>query len=84
LTFEAVFLNIFLKQFRKLHGSESTRIRERVKLLCEDPYVGLPLKGDLQGFWKDRVGNYRIIYKIDETGNKVIFYDVGLRKSIYE
>ncbi|MGH9922465.1 MAG: type II toxin-antitoxin system RelE family toxin [Nitrososphaerales archaeon] len=41
-------------------------------------------KGELNGFWKDRLGSYRIIYKIDESGKNVIFYDVDLRKSVYQ
>ncbi len=40
--------------------------------------------GQLEGFWKDRVGQYRIIYKIDEKSRTIIFYDVDLRKRVYE
>jgi mRNA-degrading endonuclease RelE of RelBE toxin-antitoxin system len=39
--------------------------------------------GELGGFWKDRVGKYRIIYKIDETRKELVFYDVDLRKRAY-
>ena len=40
--------------------------------------------GQLEGFWKDRVGRYRIIYKVDEKGRSIVFYDVDLRKRVYE
>jgi mRNA-degrading endonuclease RelE of RelBE toxin-antitoxin system len=40
--------------------------------------------GQLEGFWKDRVGHYRIIYKIDEKGKAIVFYDVDLRKRVCE
>lgn len=40
--------------------------------------------GQLEGFWKDRIGDYRIIFKINEKGKKMIFRDVDLRKKIYE
>jgi mRNA-degrading endonuclease RelE of RelBE toxin-antitoxin system len=47
------------------------------------PYLGLRLVGEMEGFWKDRVGKYRIIYKIDETKKEIVFYDVDLRKRVY-
>ena len=59
-------------------------MRRRVKELLENPYLGLRLKGELDGFWKDRIGTYRIIYKINESSRNVIFYDVDLRKRVYD
>jgi mRNA-degrading endonuclease RelE of RelBE toxin-antitoxin system len=43
----------------------------------------LPEVGEREGFWKDRVGKYRIIYKIDGTRKEFVFYDVDLRKRVY-
>jgi Txe/YoeB family toxin of Txe-Axe toxin-antitoxin module len=45
-------------------------VRRRVQELAENPYLGMKLVGELEGFWKDRVGKYRIVYKIDETKKK--------------
>ncbi len=84
MTYRAIFLNVFLKQFKRLLDNDKTRIRQRVKELLENPYLGLRLKGELDGFWKDRIGTYRIIYKIDESSRNVIFYDVDLRKRVYD
>ena len=42
------------------------------------------LRGSLDSFWKDRVGTYRIIYKIDSGAGRIIFYDVDLRKRVYD
>lgn len=84
MTYRAIFLNVFLKQFKRLPESDKTRIRQRIKELLENPYLGLRLKGELDGFWKDRIAKYRIIYKIDESGKNVIFYDVDLRKRVYD
>ncbi len=84
MIYKAVFLNVFLKQFKRLPESDKTRIRQRVKELLENPYLGLRLKGELGGFWKDRIGTYRIIYKLDESSRNVIFYDVDLRKRVYD
>ena len=84
MTYRATFLNVFLKQFKILPESDKTRVRQRVKELLENPYLGLRLKGELDGFWKDRIGVYRLIYKINESSEEIIFYDVDLRKRVYD
>jgi len=84
LTYTAVFLRVFLKQFRRLPADAKRRTSARIEELAERPYLGLRLAGELEGFWKDRVGQYRIIYKIDEKNNTLVFYDVDLRKRVYE
>lgn len=84
MTYEAVFLNTFLKQFKKLPPDLRERVKHRVQQLAENPFLGLRLRGQLEGFWKDRIGDYRIIFKIEESSKRVIFYDVDLRKKIYE
>ncbi len=84
MTYTVVFLRVFLKQFRHLPAESKRRIQARVEELAERPYLGLRLVGELEGFWKDRVGQYRIIYKIDEKNNTIVFYDVDLRKRVYE
>jgi len=83
LTYEAVFLNTFLKQFRKLSRDTRERVRKRAQELVENPYLGLRLRGELEGFWKDRIGDYRVIYKVEESTRRVVFYDVNLRKKVY-
>lgn len=60
------------------------RVRRRIIELSANPYLGLRLVGDLTGFWKDRIGKYRIVYKIDENKRTIIFYDLDLRKRVYD
>ena len=50
---------------------------------CENPrYIGKPLKGDLDGYWRYRVGDYRIICEIHDDELLVLAIDVGHRKNI--
>ncbi len=84
MTYTVVFLRVFLKQFRRLPGDVKRRVTARVEELAENPYLGLRLVGELEEFWKDRVGQYRIIYKIEEKSKTIIFHDVDLRKIVYE
>jgi mRNA interferase RelE/StbE len=75
--YRARFLRTFLRQEKKLNAIKA------VKEILNDPYSGINLKGDLREYWKKRVGKYRIIYKIDESERIVIFFDVNLRKRVY-
>jgi len=81
--YKARFLLTFLKQEKKLNAKLKERAIEAVELILSDPYSGINLKGDLRDYWKKRVGKYRIIYKIDELEKIVVFFDVDLRKRVY-
>jgi len=83
LNYTVIFLRVFLRRFQRLHSRLRVQVRCRVEELAENPYLGFRLVGELEGFWKDRVGKYRIIYKIDETKKEIVFYDVDLRKRVY-
>jgi mRNA interferase RelE/StbE len=83
LNYRVVFLRVFIKRFQRLHPRLRLQVTRRVQELAENPYLGVRLVGQLEGFWKDRVGKYRIIYKIDETKKDIVFYDVDLRKRVY-
>jgi mRNA-degrading endonuclease RelE of RelBE toxin-antitoxin system len=78
-----IFLCIFVRRFHHLHPRLSLQARRRLQELAENPYVGLRLVGELEGFWKDRVGKHRIIHRIDEPNKTLVFYDVDLRKRVY-
>ena len=62
-------------------------IKDRIKKaieqrLLQDPInFGLPLRKGLQGYRKLRVGDYRIIYKIEDKN--IIILKIGHRKEIY-
>ena len=52
--------------------------------LATNPFIaGTPLKQNLKGFMKKRVGSYRIIYSIDKKTIIVFIIKIGHRKEIY-
>lgn len=53
------------------------------KNLAQDPYQGKPLKGVYRGLWKYRVGDYRIIYKIEQTKLVVFVLRIRHRREVY-
>jgi len=63
-------------------------IRDRIKraiekrLLKEPLKYGEPLKRSLQGYRKLRVGDYRVIYKMEK--DNIIILKIGHRKEVYD
>ncbi len=54
------------------------------KLMVDPSKFGLPLRRNLKGYMKLRVGDYRIIYSIDESIVTVHVIKIGHRKDVYE
>lgn len=45
--------------------------------------VGEPLAGPLKGYWKYRVGDYRIITRIEDAIVTVVVIRIGNRREVY-
>jgi len=43
-----------------------------------------PLKGELSGYYRYRVGDYRVIYQIDDVLNQVTIILIEHRSRVYE
>ena len=41
------------------------------------------LKGRLHEGWRIRVGNYRILYKVDDSAREVSIFEIGHRREVY-
>lgn len=52
-----------------------------VRLVSAPEQYGAPLRGTLKGYWKLRVGDYRVVYKI--VGTEVRIFGILHRKRIY-
>ena len=51
---------------------------------CKNPrHFGEPLRGELGGLWRYRVGDYRIICEIQDERLIVMALSVGHRRQIY-
>jgi len=79
----------FLKRARRdlatLPAKAKSRILARIKALGENPRPpqSQPLQGDLEGHYRLRVGDYRVIYCIRDQVLIVVVVRVGHRKEIY-
>jgi mRNA interferase RelE/StbE len=76
------------RELGKLDAQQAKRIlkflRERVAKLDDPRGIGGALHGSRLGeFWKYRVGDYRLICKIEDDRLVVLVLRVGDRKEIY-
>jgi mRNA interferase RelE/StbE len=54
----------------------------RLDRLMTAPHdYGMPLRKNLKGYWKLRVGDYRVVFKI--AGSEVFIFCIRHRKDVY-
>lgn len=64
------------------------KMKERIKAAIEirlttAPHqYGVPLRKNLKGYWKLRVGDYRVVFKIEK--NEIWIFGIIHRKKAYE
>ena len=58
-------------------------LRERVAPLANPRDLGEALAGPLSGYWKYRVGDYRVIAKIEDRQLIVLVVRIGNRRDVY-
>ena len=59
------------------------RIAQAIDQIAKNPHSGIPLRGDLKGLFKYRVGVYRLLYSIEKNILIVTIIDIGHRKEVY-
>ena len=76
------------KDLRKLGHTAQKRIlkflKEKIATSSDPRVYGKALKGSLIGLWRYRVGDYRIITKIEDDALIVLVIKVGHRKEVYD
>ena len=83
MTFKVLLHPKAAKELQKTEKHIRARIIEDAKQLRENPYkIGKPLKQS--DFWSLKIGNYRVIYEIDQDKNQVIILYVGHRSNVYD
>ena len=71
------------KDLQKIEKQIRTRIIESAKQLCENPgKLGKPLKQS--DYWSLRVGDYRVIYEINQNKKQVVILFIGHRSKVYD
>jgi mRNA interferase RelE/StbE len=62
------------------------RINEVFERLAKWPVVSSakPLRGELQGSYRIRTGDYRVVFTVSSDGQKVIVWKIGNRGTVYD
>jgi len=74
---------VFEEDFKKIDPSSQQKIIKaiRKKLTTNPKEYGDPLRGLYREYWKLRVGEYRVVYRIEENQVKVKVIKVGIRRN---
>jgi mRNA interferase RelE/StbE len=74
-----------IADMQRLAPTARRRILRRIQWLAEnfESLIPLPLTGDLAGFFKLRVGDYRVVYSIVQAERILVVQLVGHRRDIY-
>ena len=72
------------KELAQLPKQEYERIKAAIKNLSQDPRpTGCKKLSGREG-WRIRVGNYRVIYEIDDPQQRLTILHVGHRRDVYK
>ncbi len=86
-SWKAEFTSEARRQFERLDRSVQRRIQTYLNenVLAGDPRsFGRALRGDLSGLWRYRVGDFRLIAKLEDAILTVVIVKTGHRSVIYE
>lgn len=83
MTYEVQVLPAAARAMRKLPIDGKRRVQAIIDLLAEDPRP--PAAGKLTGRpeWRVRSGDYRVLYRIEDSLLTVVVVDAGHRREIY-
>jgi len=67
----------------KIDNQNKTMIKRAIeeRLVAQPEAYGKPLQRTLKGYWKLRVGDFRVVFKI--TGEEILILAIIHRKNIY-
>ncbi|MEK7528460.1 MAG: type II toxin-antitoxin system RelE/ParE family toxin [Patescibacteria group bacterium] len=76
---------VVLKDISRLPKVIKGRIQDAIeeKLMTEPALFGKPLRRSLKGYWKLRVGDYRVIFRI-ETNQVIKIFIIQHRSVVYK
>ena len=73
-----------LRQLRRLDPQARSRVRARIAALADEPRPSgvVKLTGE-QHTWRLRIGDYRVLYDVDDGAQAVDVVTLGHRREVY-
>lgn len=88
MRYSVEYTKVAVKQLKKMDKKIAAFILSYIEeklVACDNPRVfGKALQGNLNDKWRYRVGDYRILAKIEDEKVVIIGLEVGHRKDIYK
>ena len=82
-----IFLDIPVqKSLKKLDKNTTLRILESIEKLTEDPipHDSKRIMGKKEKVFRIRVGDFRVLYRVDYENLLVVVINIDLRKKVYK
>lgn len=83
MSYEVLILRRAQKELANVPKTDYERVRDVVAALAENPRPSGCKKLIGREGWRIRVGDYRAIYEIDDTEQKVTILHIGHRRDVY-
>ncbi|NJE55606.1 type II toxin-antitoxin system RelE/ParE family toxin [Thermococcus sp. 21S9] len=84
MSYEVVLSRNALKYIKKLPPTDRERIKGALLKLSQNPWFTQYKKLRGYPFYRIRVGDYRIIYSVDEDSKTVYVVRIGRRENVYD
>jgi mRNA interferase RelE/StbE len=74
------------KEFKALDNTIAERVLEKIEQLAQriDNTKHEAMKGQFSGYYKLRVGNYRVLYTLDREARILLVEVIGHRRDVYD
>jgi mRNA interferase RelE/StbE len=87
LAWKIEFVPAAAKELKKLGKTEAARIiatlETRIAMLDDPRSLGSALTGELGGLWRWRIGDYRVIARIEDKRITILVVRVAHRREVY-
>lgn len=73
---------VFENDLNKISKRDRSIILKTIykKLSSSPEKYGTPLRHNLKGYWKLKISDYRVVYKIEKEQIKVLVLKIGIRR----
>ena len=81
------FLPVAAKDLKKLDRAVAARIlstlEDRIATLDNPRMIGAALTGDHAGYWRWRIGDYRVVARLEDARITILVVRVAHRRDVY-
>ena len=85
MAYNIIFTKQAAKTLRKIPAAILVNIRQKIEQIAENPFLSHPNVTKLQNRegYRLRVGDWRIIYEVQQDKILIVILKIGLRKEVY-